>query len=241
MVQLQNHPLCALCLERNIIKAARVVHHLEPHGGDWELFRLGELQSLCKEHHDGIAQSEERRGFNKGCNVDGSPIADRWQRKQPFSIPHGIKESAIPVHIVCGAPGSGKTTFVRKHAKPGDWIIDFDDIREAIGASRYSDNPRDIKGALSHRDQMLRALSLGTRGTEAWLVVMAPTRAERDAWCTALGKDKASIHVIPTGTYECKRRIEMDNTREGHRARLFVEVDRWFAKYNKDNKHGEYL
>jgi 5-methylcytosine-specific restriction endonuclease McrA len=87
MVQLQNHPLCALCLERNIIRAARIVHHVTPHEGDWELFRLGELASLCKQHHDGLAQSEERRGFNKGCDVNGAPIADRWQRKQPFSTP----------------------------------------------------------------------------------------------------------------------------------------------------------
>ena len=77
---------------------------------------------------------------------------------------------------------------------------------------------------------------MGAMGTEAWLVVMAPTQAERDAWCKALGRDNTRIHVIPTGAYECKRRIEQDNTREGHRARLYLEVDRWFAKYNKDTE-----
>ena len=140
-------------------------------------------RSLCKEHHDEIAQSEERHGFNKGCDVHGKPSADRWQRKQPFSIPHGIERSAIPVHLVYGAPGSGKTTFVRKHAKPCDVIIDFDDIRQALGYSRYGQDPLEIKGALLHRDRALRALSMGAPGTEAWLVVMAPTRAERIAWC----------------------------------------------------------
>ena len=38
------------------------------------------------------------------------------------------------VVIVMGPPASGKTTWVREHAKPGDVVIDFDVIARALGA-----------------------------------------------------------------------------------------------------------
>jgi len=33
--QLQRHPLCAACLQDNVIKAATVAHHVQDHKGDW--------------------------------------------------------------------------------------------------------------------------------------------------------------------------------------------------------------
>jgi 5-methylcytosine-specific restriction enzyme A len=71
---LQHHPLCDLCLARGDIVAATVVHHTTPHGGNWEAFVFTPLQSLCQPCHDGLTQSIERRGFNKGCDVNGAPL-----------------------------------------------------------------------------------------------------------------------------------------------------------------------
>lgn len=34
------------------------------------------------------------------------------------------------ITLVTGAPASGKTTYVHRHAKPGDVIIDMDNFRE---------------------------------------------------------------------------------------------------------------
>jgi hypothetical protein len=78
----QQHPLCELCLKDNRIVAAEVVHHTVPHKGNWELFVSVPLQSLCKQHHDSIVQSQERLGFVKGCDINGAPLcADRWEKK----------------------------------------------------------------------------------------------------------------------------------------------------------------
>ena len=41
------------------------------------------------------------------------------------------------IHVVTGAPCSGKTTYVHEHAKAGDIIIDFDAIATALGAEPY--------------------------------------------------------------------------------------------------------
>lgn len=38
------------------------------------------------------------------------------------------------LHVVTGEPGAGKSTFVRDNAGPGDIVIDFDLLAQAIGS-----------------------------------------------------------------------------------------------------------
>ena len=39
------------------------------------------------------------------------------------------------LHYVIGPPYSGKSTFVQEHRKPGDVVIDFDLIAQALGSA----------------------------------------------------------------------------------------------------------
>jgi hypothetical protein len=39
-------PLCRLCLAEGVVTPATIADHVVAHGGDWNSFRLGELQSL---------------------------------------------------------------------------------------------------------------------------------------------------------------------------------------------------
>jgi predicted kinase len=129
--------------------------------------------------------------------------------------------------MVCGAPGSGKTTYVRSNAKPGDTIIDMDDIRESLGCKRYSNDWRHLRHTMRERDRMILSLSSRTEG-EAWLIVGAPTDRERQLWMQALGS--VTLHSMDTSAAECMRRIANDPTREGQRERLMVAVDRYFSR-----------
>lgn len=53
LMYLREHPLCVECLKSNVVCAASVVDHIEPHKGDMELFwDEDNWQSLCKRHHD---------------------------------------------------------------------------------------------------------------------------------------------------------------------------------------------
>jgi hypothetical protein len=116
---------------------------------------------------------------------------------------------------------------VRKNAKPNDLIIDFDDIRQVVGGKRYDDNEDTLRKAYRYRAKLLHSLSLRDEA-EAWLVVMAPSQAERQAWVKALGK--VQLHVIATPIEECKRRVANDPARDGYRDRLYQAIDRYFAK-----------
>lgn len=58
--QLRDHPLCAMCEAEGMITAAIICDHVHPHRGDVVKFWSGPFQSLCKAHHDGAKQREER-------------------------------------------------------------------------------------------------------------------------------------------------------------------------------------
>jgi 5-methylcytosine-specific restriction enzyme A len=69
------YPLCAFCDARGIVKSATVVDHKIPHQGDLDLFSDPDnLQSLCKQCHDGAKQAQESGGTLRGCGLDGTPI-----------------------------------------------------------------------------------------------------------------------------------------------------------------------
>lgn len=59
--QLQDEPLCRMCLAEDRIAAATVADHVEPHRGDPERFWNTPLQSLCGRHHNSVKQAEERK------------------------------------------------------------------------------------------------------------------------------------------------------------------------------------
>jgi len=64
-----------MCLEHGHIRAATIVDHRKAHEGDPELFwDRGNLQSLCKDHHDTAKQRDEARGYIGGSTVDGLPL-----------------------------------------------------------------------------------------------------------------------------------------------------------------------
>lgn len=217
--QLRKEPLCAYCKAEGRIALATVADHVVPHRGNRQLFFHGQLQSLCQVHHSGAKQVEEVRGFGTGVGKDGLPLdrhhptyTGRLPGRLGYSIPQGLEPSAIPVHVVCGSPGSGKTTYVRERANPGDVVVDLDDIIESLGGVRYTDDVALRKRAMVKRADLLYGLANRDSGI-GWVIVVAPTIEERMAWKKALGK-LCTVHVLGTTRAECLRRIEHDPQRQ---------------------------
>ena len=73
--QLQQEPLCRMCMAEGRVTAATVVDHVTPHKGDRVLFfDAANLQSLCAPCHDGAKQEQERLGYSSQVGLDGWPI-----------------------------------------------------------------------------------------------------------------------------------------------------------------------
>lgn len=48
------------------------------------------------------------------------------------------------LYLVTGPPAAGKTTWVQRHAQPGDITIDYDTLAEALGGEGH-DHPSQVK------------------------------------------------------------------------------------------------
>ena len=73
---LSRRPLCVYCEREGKVEQATVVDHVKPHRGDTALFwDEGNLQPLCKDHHDSTKAREEAHGVVLGCDASGEPNA----------------------------------------------------------------------------------------------------------------------------------------------------------------------
>ena len=222
--QLALHPICQECKQA----PATVVHHRRPHNGQWALFaNPGNLQSVCKPCHDGAIQRGERAG-NYAREID---LDDAIAVPTNVLYPQGLPCSAVPLTIVCGAPGAGKSTWVEKQKQPGDVVIDLDAIiADLAGTARRSTDikRRHLQAALIERNRRLTELSRRD-GCRAWFIVTAPNPRERKEWSEQLGASRVVVLVTPAD--DCAARIHADPTRTAVADELSAAADEWWRRY----------
>lgn len=87
---------------------------------------------------------------------------------------------ASQVTLVWGPPCSGKSTYVDDHREPGDVVIDYDRIAQALGSPHSHNHPPTIVGMA--RTLMRAATSaLDSTSGRVWVVVCNPTPGDRAA------------------------------------------------------------
>jgi shikimate kinase len=195
-------------------EVATVVDHIKPHRGDQALFwDKNNWQPLCTHCHASLKQSAERRG---SIEFD----------TQPF-----IRKPAIPVTIVCGPAGSGKSTYVRNHAGSNDVVIDFDDIRSRLsGTGVHEQDSTWTKATLLERNRILRSLADDDQHDRAWFIVGAPEHEERELWKRKLSAD---VVLLDTPLDVCIQRINNDPSRVKHRLAMHRYARSWWQRHTR--------
>ena len=157
--------------------------------------------------------------LRKACHSLKTVVEDGgFGQTHPSWIPKPIS----PVTIVCGAPGSGKNTYIEEHKGLYDKVIDLDECFKIVCGKHGHDAPDDaVSGALRVRNKQLAQLA-DEKHNHVWFIVGAPTQRERDWWSNLLCADV--VH-IDTSRDECIKRIRPDR-------RLFV--DKYFIASTKD-------
>lgn len=116
------------------------------------------------------------------------------------------------LHVITGAPCSGKSTYVREHAKEGDLKVDFDLIAQALGStvSHGSDgHPR--SAAFRARRAVINYALENVDSCESWIIHTSPAPWQLEAYEKA-GAD--FIH-LDTDMETCLARAEQDGRPDG--------------------------
>ena len=140
------------------------------------------------------------------------------------------QQSDKEVFIICGAPGSGKTTYASQHHQPGDLIVDMDTIVAALTGDEtaHPDYENILDVAIAVRTTLYNIIE---NGTGDWKRAFVITSSMNDGAVIALAKQlHATVHYMETTKEECKRRIANDKTRQDKE--LFYNlVDEWFKNH----------
>ena len=209
------HPLCVHCEEMGKTTLAEELDHVVPLHKDGP-DDLSNVQGLCNACHQAKSAAEFSEWWrdNPGQEIRPSPF------------PEWLKPAICALTIVFGPPGSGKTTYVQENKKPGDVVIDIDQIRSGLhGLPLYQDKPDDYLDVRRQRNRML--VNLSRDDTDAWLIVTGTGKLERQWWESKLRPRR--VHVLRTPPEVCVNRINADARRPQHvKTRQIAAVHRWW-------------
>lgn len=141
------------------------------------------------------------------------------------------------VHVVCGPPCAGKTTFVRERAVRGDLVIDQDALLAALSLQPEHAAPYPVlRHAIAAKTAVLEELAkewsrpagMGrSRLYQAWIIDGAPTRDARQ-----LFRDRfaAQVTLLLPDREELTSRARLRPDPAG----TLDAMEKWFAAYTPD-------
>jgi 5-methylcytosine-specific restriction enzyme A len=215
------HPRCSVCGEPTVDVDHR--HSIR----DRPELRLDEsnLRPYCHKHH---AQRTARD--------QGFASADRPQvSKRAAARPDWLRPARVPLQIVCGPRGAGKSRYVEQRASVSDLVLDLDEIIASLsgrplfaiaGAGAVND-------AIRHRNRELGRLATKyTRYSGAWLILSEPTADARRWWRERLRP--ISFVVFDVALDVCDARIDADPRRDAVRIEHHRAAALWWERFEPE-------
>ena len=201
--QLVDNPWCVYQLSDGspCNRAATEVDHIIPRskgGTDTS----DNFQSLCHSHHS-----------KKTCKEDAG---------------FGRYKRAKKLILVCGPPGAGKSTYVARHWRKGDIVVDLDRLKEALSCLPGHEAPDHVLPlALAAQAAVIECLRAGANINKAWIIACAPTGYARQDW---VDRNSASIVMIETTVDVCVERTKERPQPPGYRTWRDL-AESWWQEY----------
>lgn len=169
-------------------------------------------------------EGTERRSFSASNN--------EWHIDRLLR-PQAIKPSAVPLTIVCGPAGGGKSSFIKANKGNNDLVIDMDAIRIELGIGSDQWDTSTLERSLKRRNELLEQLATSS-APRAWFIVSAASNAERDWWQSALQPER--LVVVLASQALCLHRINA--SRQGDRAtRSLHATVKWWSEFSNASGH----
>lgn len=111
------------------------------------------------------------------------------------------------INVVCGYPGAGKTTYVKKHKKYNDVMLDLDIIYSAITDNNMREELRP-SNIIKFINDFIKASIYKAKeyNFDVWLIRCCPDEIELEI----LKDNDAKIIWLETSREECKKRLFKD-------------------------------
>jgi hypothetical protein len=223
---LANHPACSVF---GCTMPATDVDHIQSVQDRPDLrLEPSNFRSMCHPHH---AQRTARdQGFARTGEGNSVNAPLRGARH-----PEWLRPSIVPLTLVCGAPGAGKSTYVEQRRGPKDMVLDLDAIIAKLsGQPLYQAAPSWRDAALRWRNGRLSLIGyVSSRWPMAWLIVAEPRDHWRQWW---VDKMRARVVVLETPLATCVERVTVDDRRSvAVRQRHCEGIGWWWSAYTRRN------
>lgn len=132
----------------------------------------------------------------------------------------------MTLRLITGPPGAGKNTYVEKHKKDGDIVVDFDVLRETFPHMTLDQ----LKGVRTIAEDVAK-----TFAGDAWVIRCVADGEKRTELATSLGAKE--VVVLETDAETAKQRVKDRNRNPEKNDEVFAAIDNWWSQYGVVESH----